>query len=135
MTQKKVVPVWLAISGLPECNYPVIAEWSSSQVRKYISKMKHPDTGSACLGVGGLRLHDILKVGFDECDNKELIIELCPAPTDVQCYDCYANSISYENPPDMAPCLDKIKSGKCHDPFVIEHIGKVFFADKYEKQK
>jgi len=30
-------------------------------------------------------------------------------------------------------CLRNIKSGKCRDPFVVENIGKVFFADKYNK--
>ena len=29
-------------------------------------------------------------------------------------------------------CLRNIKSGKCKDKFVIENIGKVFFADKYK---
>ncbi len=28
-------------------------------------------------------------------------------------------------------CFDNIKSGKCTDPYAIEHIGKKFFADKY----
>lgn len=33
-------------------------------------------------------------------------------------------------------CARKIKNGKCTDPFVIETIGKKFFADKYKgKQK
>ena len=134
MAQKKIVPVSLVINGLPDRDWPIVAEWSDSQVRTYISKMRHIETCSACLGIGGMRLHNNLKVGFDECDNQELMIELFPAPTDVGCYDCYANSIFYENP-DMATCLEKIKSGKCPDPFVIENIGKVFFKDKYIKQK
>jgi len=29
-------------------------------------------------------------------------------------------------------CIRNIKNGKCKDPFVIENIGKVFFADKYK---
>ena len=29
-------------------------------------------------------------------------------------------------------CARKIKNGKCTDPFVIETIGKKFFADKYK---
>ncbi len=28
-------------------------------------------------------------------------------------------------------CFDTIKNGKCTDPFVIEYVGKKFFADKY----
>ena len=31
-----------------------------------------------------------------------------------------------------AGCLRNIKSGKCRDPFIVENIGKVFFADKYQ---
>lgn len=30
-------------------------------------------------------------------------------------------------------CLNNIASGKCTDNFVIEHIGKKFFADKYKE--
>ena len=45
------------------------------------------------------------------------------------------------NPYSLAPfcrirtktgCLRNIKSGKCRDPFIVENIGKVFFADKYQ---
>ena len=32
-------------------------------------------------------------------------------------------------------CFRKIKKGECKDPFVIENIGKVFWPDKYAKQK
>ena len=32
-------------------------------------------------------------------------------------------------------CFRKLKKGECKDPFVIENIGKVFWPDKYEKQK
>lgn len=32
-------------------------------------------------------------------------------------------------------CLRNIENGTCRDPFVIEHIGKVFFPDKYTKTK
>ena len=32
-------------------------------------------------------------------------------------------------------CFRNIKTGKCIDPFVIENIGKVFFPDKYSKQR
>jgi len=30
-------------------------------------------------------------------------------------------------------CFNNIKNGKCTDPFVIENIGKKFFADKYKE--
>ncbi len=30
-------------------------------------------------------------------------------------------------------CYKNIKCGKCKDPFVIENIGKIFFADKYKQ--
>ncbi len=36
-------------------------------------------------------------------------------------------------PPSM--CLEHIAAGKCTDAFVIEHIGKKFFADKYQNTK
>ena len=29
-------------------------------------------------------------------------------------------------------CFQNIESGKCKDPFVIENIGKVFFANEYK---
>ena len=32
---------------------------------------------------------------------------------------------------DKLYCIQNIASGKCRDKFVIENIGKVFFADKY----
>ena len=32
-------------------------------------------------------------------------------------------------------CLENIKYGKCTDKFMIDIIGKQFFADKYAKQK
>lgn len=32
-------------------------------------------------------------------------------------------------------CFRKIKKGECKDPFVIENIGKVFWTDKYAKQR
>ena len=32
-------------------------------------------------------------------------------------------------------CFRKLKKGECKDPFVIENIGKVFWSEKYEKQK
>ena len=32
-------------------------------------------------------------------------------------------------------CLNNIQNGKCTDRFVIDIIGKQFFADKYAKQK
>ena len=33
-------------------------------------------------------------------------------------------------------CFKNIESGKCIDPFMIEHVGKKFFAEKYQnKQK
>ena len=32
-------------------------------------------------------------------------------------------------------CFRKIKNGECKDPFVIENIGKVFWPDKYGKQR
>ena len=32
-------------------------------------------------------------------------------------------------------CFRKLKKGECKDPFVIENIGKVFFSDKYGKQR
>lgn len=32
-------------------------------------------------------------------------------------------------------CIRNIENGTCRDPFVIEHIGKVFFPDKYAKTK
>ena len=32
-------------------------------------------------------------------------------------------------------CFRKLKRGECEDPFVIENIGKVFFPDKYAKQR
>jgi len=32
-------------------------------------------------------------------------------------------------------CARKIKNGKCTDPFVIENIGKKFFAYKYKKEQ
>lgn len=32
-------------------------------------------------------------------------------------------------------CFRKLKMGQCKDPFVIENIGKVFFPDKYGKQR
>jgi hypothetical protein len=32
-------------------------------------------------------------------------------------------------------CFRKLKRGECKDPFVIENIGKVFFPDKYGKQR
>lgn len=32
-------------------------------------------------------------------------------------------------------CFRKLKRGECKDPFVIENIGKVFFPDKYAKQR
>ena len=134
MAQKKIVPVSLAIDGLPEHDWPIVAEWSASQVRTYISKMRHIETCSACLGIGGMHLHNNLKVGFDECDNQELTIQLFPDPTSVGCYDCYANSMFYENP-DMATCLEKIKSGKCPDSFVIENICKVFLKTNILNKK
>ncbi len=31
-------------------------------------------------------------------------------------------------------CLNNIKNGKCTDPYVIEHIGRKFFADKYAQK-
>ncbi len=30
-------------------------------------------------------------------------------------------------------CMKNIESGKCKEKFIIENIGKVFFADKYQK--
>lgn len=32
-------------------------------------------------------------------------------------------------------CFNNIKHGKCTDPFVIETIGKKFFADKYNNEQ
>ena len=32
-------------------------------------------------------------------------------------------------------CFRKLKRGECKDPFVIENIGKVFWPDKYAKQR
>ena len=32
-------------------------------------------------------------------------------------------------------CFRKLKKGECKDPFVIENIGKVFWPDKYGKQR
>ena len=32
-------------------------------------------------------------------------------------------------------CFRKLKQGECKDPFVIENIGKVFWPDKYGKQR
>ncbi len=32
-------------------------------------------------------------------------------------------------------CAKKIRDGECTDPFIIENIGKVFFAKKYEHVK
>ena len=32
-------------------------------------------------------------------------------------------------------CFRKLKKGECKDPFVIENIGKVFWPDKYVKQR
>ncbi len=32
-------------------------------------------------------------------------------------------------------CFRKLKRGECKDPFVIENIGKVFWPDKYGKQR
>ena len=32
-------------------------------------------------------------------------------------------------------CFRKLKMGQCKDPFVIENIGKVFWPDKYGKQR
>ena len=32
-------------------------------------------------------------------------------------------------------CFRKIKKGECKDPFIIENIGKVFWPDKYSKQR
>lgn len=32
-------------------------------------------------------------------------------------------------------CFRKLKKGECKDPFVIENIGKVFWPEKYGKQK
>jgi len=32
-------------------------------------------------------------------------------------------------------CFNNIKNGKCIDPFVIENIGKKFFADKYKDKQ
>lgn len=32
-------------------------------------------------------------------------------------------------------CFRKLKKGECKDQFVIENIGKVFWPDKYEKQR
>jgi len=29
-------------------------------------------------------------------------------------------------------CIRKIKNGTCKDPFMIENVGKVFFANKYK---
>ncbi len=31
-------------------------------------------------------------------------------------------------------CLGNIRNGKCTDPYIIEHIGKKFFADKYAQK-
>ena len=32
-------------------------------------------------------------------------------------------------------CFRNIKSGKCRDPFIVKNIGKVFWPEKYGKQK
>ena len=32
-------------------------------------------------------------------------------------------------------CIRKIKKGTCKNPFIIENIGKIFFADKYKDSK
>ena len=35
---------------------------------------------------------------------------------------------------DRYSCLENIKSGKCHDEFVIKNIGMKFFANKYKEK-
>ncbi len=32
-------------------------------------------------------------------------------------------------------CFRKLKKGECKDPFVVENVGKVFWPDKYGKQR
>lgn len=109
--------------------YENIAKWPKVLVDGHLSRFQNIEFDSRCL----LRatVHRDFIIGKKE-HNNQLNIEL----------DRVANS-------DMLPCIDRptrwpdiskkcfnsIKSGKCVDPFVIEHIGKIFFADKYNKQK
>ena len=126
MTQKKKVIIHLTDADYEFGEY--LACWSKKQTNKYLSNMQKVKFISECMD--GITLCKKLKVDYYD---KDMVLEIeldVPSSLDMLC-----NKKHILLPSESEQCLKNIKSGKCRDPFVIEHIGKIFFADKYNKQK
>lgn len=62
------------------------------------------------------------------------IINKNPLYMKCQCGATRPTSLDYDALyPCAQQCFTNIETGKCVDPFVVENIGRVFFAKKYEK--
>ena len=108
--------------------YENIAKWPKVLVDGHLSRFQNIEFDSRCLLKA--TFHKGFIIGKKERNN-QLNIELdsC-ANNNMPCIDKPISMLDRSK-----RCFDGIKSGKCVDPFVIEHIGKIFFADKYNKQK
>ena len=124
MAKDEEVYIELEVKDLGYSAKEQVAQWTKSRTDEYLSEMQNNlDFNSDCMistrfnnsfHIGGITNANVLK---------KLQIEL---------FLKYPCMFEWERAP---MCLNKIKSGQCHDPFVVKHIGEVFFADKYAKQK
>ena len=115
--------------GIDDYSAPeTINHWSEAQVDKYLTKMRDIEFNSKCLCQIVFH-YDLVK---GQRTYKKLNLELAPISyyTKPECGEQKTDWRAFSE-----QCLNNIKSGKCIDPFVVEHVGKVYFADKYGKQK
>ncbi len=109
-----------------------IGFWSKKQTNEYLSNMQKVRFESQCLH--GITLSKKIQIDSVYCPTKNMELEIAlELPSEIF-MSCNEKRWFLPDPAEKH-CLDNIRTGKCVDPFVIEHIGKVFFADKYTKTK
>lgn len=107
------------------------ASWSTEQIEKYLNEL------STITNIPQESCFHDLNAHFNTChDIKVIMNTLSTATKDISTGGLIIN-IRFRNGHKCPRenCFKNIQSGKCTDKFVIDNIGKQFFANKYAKQK
>ena len=107
------------LSGCKQCGYMDIE--SLNEYRKSLKNIDIP--ASSCIKALSIDFHQTDNIDkTDKTSTARLIVSVWPVAPKCAIQDC-------------AKCTTNIINGKCTDAFVVDLIGKQFFADKYAKQK
>ncbi len=109
----------------------VLGQLSWGDAKEYLAELTTPLPKDGCIDTLTTYLHDEIRITGKNLRGAPQASEIWEnAPVTQLKIDATRNAAKCF----VCECLDNIKSGKCTDPYAIEHIGQKFFADKYTQK-